>query len=245
MNLGKDEREMLLQEFNGVANIITPPLGLFSSLKYTLRTWLCLNLTTLIQLVGYNRHRILQWQNQGRKVIINVGSLGEFGNPQYLNADLLLGINYIPKVILNKLGYDLLLNITSCDYNLLNTADGIFLSHVLEHIPPSLALQALKNCLTYLKLGGSLRVTVPDLENTNLAQLSNPRDSILRTIRVNRKFYDWGHKFMYNNTLLIFLMEEAGFSEVQQVKFREGLLGETDLEKYGCGESIYVTGIKL
>lgn len=243
LKLSKDERDNLLHEFSNLANQITPPLDLFSSLKYSLRTWLCLNLTVLIQKLGYNKRKIDQWQNQGKKVIINIGSLGEFGDRQYLRADLLLGINYLPKIYLNQLNYDLLLNITSCDQNILNTAEGIFLSHVLEHIPPTLALKALKNCFAYLKSGGCLRVVVPDLEKMSLGQLNSPQESIQRTIKINQSFYDWGHKFMYNSDLLTLLIEQAGFVEVQQVQFQEGLLGETDLKKYKQA-SIYVTGIK-
>jgi hypothetical protein len=56
--------------------------------------------------------------------------------------------------------------------------------------------------------------------------------------------YGWGHKFMYDAKLLNLLMEEAGFSELKEVTFREGLLGETDLAKYKA-ESIYMTGIKV
>ena len=49
---------------------------------------------------------------------------------------------------------------------------------------------------------------------------------------------------MYDAKLLNLLMEEAGFSELKEVTFREGLLGETDLAKYKA-ESIYMTGIKV
>ena len=76
------------------------------------------------------------------------------------------------------------------------------------------------------------------LEPTN-----KPDINIRNTMNLNRGFYDWGHKFMYNSDLLIFLLEQAGFSEIKQVDFQEGLLGTTDLAKYK-EDSIYVTAIK-
>ncbi len=243
LNLDRNEKALLLQDFYGVANELTPSVGLASGLKSTLRTWLCLKLTVVIQTWGYNRRKIEQWQAQGKEIIINIGCLGEYGKSDYLNADLLLGINYLPKVFLGQLDYDLLLNLTECDRNILNLADGIFLSHVLEHIPPNLALEALKNCLAYLKVGAGLRVVVPDIEKVSFPQLPTPSTSIRRTLDVNRGFYGWGHKFMYNLDLVTLLMEEAGFKEVKAVEFRSGFLGNTDLEKYK-NESLYVTGFK-
>lgn len=243
LNLEQNEKALLLQDFYQVANELTPSAGLVSGLKSTLRNWLCLKLTVVIQSLGYNQGKIEQWQAQNKKIIINIGCLGEYGKSDYLNADLLLGINYLPKVVLGQLNYDLLLNITECDRHIINLADGIFLSHVLEHIPPNLALHTLKNCLAYLKIGAGLRVVVPDIEKVSFPQLPTPSTSIRRTLAVNRGFYGWGHKFMYNLDLVTLLMEEAGFKDVKTVEFRTGFLGNTDLEKYK-NESLYVTGFK-
>ncbi|MGK7942567.1 MAG: hypothetical protein AB4062_20895 [Crocosphaera sp.] len=241
--LSTNEKESLLTEFYEIADQLSPSSGLFSSLKYVFRTWMCLNLSIFVQSTGYNKRKIEQWKTQHNKIIINLGSLGAFGDSEYLSADLLLGIRDLPKVFLNQLGYELVLNITSCDQHIINTVDGIFLSHVLEHIPPNLALEALKNCFAYLKEGGCLRIVVPDLAKMKLEPTNKPDVNIRNTMNLNRGFYDWGHKFMYNSDLLIFLLEQAGFSDIQQVDFQQGLLGTTDLAKYK-EESIYVTAIK-
>ena len=122
-------------------------------------------------------------------------------------------------------------------------ADGIFLSHVLEHIPPNQALEALKNCYRYLKKDGCLRIVVPDLEQLKLNPTNELENNIKNAINLNSSFYNWGHKFMYNSDLLIFLLEEAGFSNIEKVDFQKGLLGKTDLGKYK-EKSLYVTAIK-
>ncbi len=239
----QDDTENLLREFYETANTLSPSSNLFSGLKQVLRTWMCLNLTVLIQATGYNKRRINQWKSQNKQVIINLGSLGAFGNPDYLSADLLLGVRDLPKVFFHQLGYELVMNVTACDHHLTNMVDGIFLSHVLEHIPPNLALEALKNCFTYLKEDGCLRIVVPDLAKIKLEPTDSPENNIRNTLGINHSFYDWGHKFMYNSDLLIFLVKQAGFSEIKEVGFRQGSLGETDLDKYKHG-SIYLTAIK-
>ena len=48
---------------------------------------------------------------------------------------------------------------------------------------------------------------------------------------------------MYDAKILRVLLEEAGFTEVKEVAFREGLLNETDIE-FRASESIYLTAIK-
>ena len=225
LNANQDKTDNLLAEFYDVANQLSSPSNLSSSVKQVVRTWMCLNLTALIQATGYNKRRIDQWKSQHETVIVNLGSLGAFGNPDYLRADLLLGVRDLPKVFSQQLGYELVMNITSCDHHLTNTVDGIFLSHVLEHIPPNLALDALKNCFTYLKQDGCLRVIVPDLATIKLETTNSPENNIRNTLNINRSFYDWGHKFMYNLDLLLLLIKQAGFSDIKAVSFREGLLG--------------------
>jgi len=240
-DLRKNEKILLLQEFEELARQISPPAGLFSGLKSVVRTWLCLNLTSLMQRLGYNKRKLSKYK--GKPILLNIGCLGR-RTSQYINADLILGVDYIPKILFGKLDYDLLINITCHDKNLSNITDGIFLSHVLEHIPPSLAITALKNCFAYLKPGGCIRVVVPDVKAYNRPNLTDSQKAINSTLAMNRMAYGWGHKFMYDAKLLNVLMEEAGFSELKEVTFREGLLGETDLAKYKA-ESIYMTGIKV
>ena len=127
---------------------------------------------------------------------------------------------------------------------MLNIADGIFLSHVLEHIPPTLVITGLKNCLAYLKVGGCIRISVPTLALYDMPNLSPSKQTKNHALAKNLVFYGFGHKFMYNAELLTVLMEEAGFSKVKEVTYGEGLLGETD-PPYREHESMYLTGIKV
>ncbi len=244
------EREILLEEFKKVLNssyLASPPSSL-QKFKDNFREWLILNLTTLMQRLGYNKRKILTLKKEKEEVILNIGCW-ETNNESYVNTDLItleswLDVKELSKVILGKSSkYELLININYYDINLLEYANGIVLSHVLEHIYPQLAMAALKNCFAYLKPGGCIRISVPYLEaysQPNLPECQGVRKSILAK---NSLIYGWGHKFMYDPELLTTLMEEVGFTEVKEVSFKQGILGETDNPKHKS-ESIYLTGIK-
>jgi hypothetical protein len=241
----------LLKEFLTVAERETPPASSWRGLKYSLSQWLCLNGTSLMQRLGYNRKKILAIKQklENQPIILNIGCLEQVNN-NYVNADLVPfgGIRSILKFIGSKSGlnYDLLVNITFYDQYLLAFADGIVLSHVLEHIHPLLAITALKNCFAYLKSEGVIRISVPYLgcfEQSSFpahfpdCQIHNPM------LAKNNVIYGYGHQFMYDAELLQLLMEEAGFKEVKEVTFGKGWLGETDPPERKS-RSIYLTGIK-
>ena len=241
------EKKILLEEFKKVAyQRVTPPFSSLNVLKYALGEWTCLSLTNLMQRLGYNQRQVAVFKAQREQIILNIGCL-ESAKEKYVNADLVPagGIRSIFKILTGKikLDYELLVNITFFDKSLSEFANGIILSHVLEHIHPQLAIKALENCFAYLKPGGCIRVTVPYLgayEQPNFPAVQGVHNQMLAK---NKLIYDYGHQFMYDAELLSLLMEEAGFSEVKEVTFKTGLLGETDAE-WQQPESIYVTGIK-
>ncbi len=245
------DKKFLLEEFQKVANREAPPVSSWRGLKYSFSQWLCLNGTILMQRLGYNRKKSLAIkQSLGQKpIILNIGCLEQVDN-NYVNADLVPfgGIRTIWKFIRGNSEFkcDLLVNIFFYDRYLWEFADGIVLSHVLEHVHPLLIITALKNCFAYLKPGGCIRISVPYLgifEQSELPITFPDCQIYNRTLAKNKVIYDYGHQFMYDAELLTVLLEEAGFSQVKEVAFGEGLLGETDpLERRS--RSIYLTASK-
>ncbi len=84
--------------------------------------------------------------------LLNVGC-GRCYHPSWTNIDL---VACAPEVR----QYDLRRGLPYADY----TFDGVYHSHVLEHLTPDAAEFMLGECLRVLKPGGILRVVVPDLE---------------------------------------------------------------------------------
>ena len=240
--LEETEKEIVLQQFKQLGYELKKNSVVRERISSSLKGWLSLQMTNLMQSVGYNRRKIRDFKEE--KIILNIGCL-EVTNNSYVNGDLFPDIDGLIKLINghHKIGHELFINLTCYDKHLVEVADGIILSHVLEHIPPMLAITALKNCFAYLKQGGSIRVSVPYLgayEQPNFPQCQKFETRILAK---NRLIYDYGHQFMYDAELLTLLIEEAGFSEVKEVTFKKGILGETDLP-HRQPESIYLTGVK-
>jgi predicted SAM-dependent methyltransferase len=248
LELNTDDRKILLQEFQEVVETIAPPFSTVKGLKYSFGEWLCLNFTMLIQRFGINKGKVAQIRKKldgKEKIVFNIGCY-EDNQKNYVNADLvsLFGDRSIFKKK-NFSDFDLFVELTYYDKHLSEFADGIVLSHVLEHIHPGLAIKALKNCFAYLKPGGCLRVSVPDLKIYEKQNVLDPEISQIKnqTLAKNLIIYAYKHLFMYDLELLSLLMKEANFQEIKPVSFNQGLLGETDVIKRKA-ESIYITGIK-
>lgn len=103
------------------------------------------------------------------------------------------------------------------------SAEAIFSSHVVEHLPLHGARICMRNAYRVLKKGGVLRVAVPDLDKFVADYKTKPA-------------YEWAcgffeaqqaseknmHHFMYNHESMARLMREAGFSNITRVSFGEG-----------------------
>ena len=87
-----------------------------------------------------------------RRLLLNLGC-GVTFHPDWTNADLIPAAPDILRQDLEK---------TLCFAG--DTFEGVYHSHVLEHLPKAAAESFLKECFRVLRPGGVLRVVVPDLE---------------------------------------------------------------------------------
>jgi Methyltransferase domain len=196
-----------------------------------------------MQLLGYNKKKLALFNRQ-EKIILNIGCANDVKNG-YINGDLFPALGDIFRIVTGQyqIKHGLFINLCNFDKNLSEIADGIILSHVLEHIPSWKVITALKNCCQYLKSGASIRVSVPYLGKYDEKTINSDFEKASNMLKKNTLIYCHGHQFMYNVELIQFLMHEAGFSKVQEVNFQEGFLGESDIPERQA-ESIYVTGFK-
>ncbi|AFZ44935.1 hypothetical protein PCC7418_2803 [Halothece sp. PCC 7418] len=236
------EKQTVLENFNKVANQISPPSNLIIELGGSILRWTAVGLTRFLQDVGYNKRKLASYRDQS--IMLNIGS-GEYNKEQFLTTDILPAGEGFLKLLIGKhqIKNDLFLDVTYADKHLFDCADSIVLSHVLEHVSPKFALQSLRNCWQYLKPNGAIRVTVPYLGVYETSEWPKKKDLKNPMLGKNLMIYCSGHQFMYDAELLILLLQEAGFQKVQQVSYQEGLLGYMDTPGRQ-NESIYVTGIK-
>jgi SAM-dependent methyltransferase len=122
-----------------------------------------------------------------------------------------------------------------------NSCDGVYCSHVLEHLAYDDCLLAVRNTYRILKPGGHFRCVVPDLESaareyvqdlanedreanikffekTLLGKKQRPRGvkALLHTMLGNAE-----HLYMWDTLSLTHILQKAGFSQVRSCKFND------------------------
>lgn len=156
-----------------------------------------------------------------KKRLLNVGC-GPFPLPEFINIDYI----WHPKI-------DICWDITKKAYPLPSELlEGVFSEHCLEHISFEECLANLKEFYRLLKVGGIVRIVVPDGElycdiyhkrkNGEVAEFPYGKNEATGMISINRIFRSHGHQFIYDFETFGLLLTKAGFKEVKKVSYREG-----------------------
>ena len=134
---------------------------------------------------------------------------------------------------------------------------GVFSEHCIEHLPLAGADHLYGEVFRLLGPGGTLRIIVPDGEfyarryvdlkdgNTTARFPHDEADEFhgIRTpmMSVNRIFYLWEHRFIYDFETLRSLLEWHGFTDVRLESYRNGrdpaMLND---DEFHIEESLYV-----
>jgi predicted SAM-dependent methyltransferase len=233
----------LFEEFEFTVNKLPSSKSSFAKIRNILNESLSLNITNMIQLLGANKR--LYQRSKDNKIYLNIGC-GENFHPDFINTDVAPSFCELIKLnwILRPRKARCFLNITYRDKWLSEVADGIVFSHVLEHVKPNQIIAALENINAYLKPGGVLRISVPDLSTYD--QDPVPADQCVKTtiLAKNSLVYDWGHKFMFDAPLLTALLEKVGFVDVHVVNFNEGAFSNANVERRQ-GETLTLMAHKM
>ena len=91
-------------------------------------------------------------QNSDGKVYVNLGC-GNNSGPEFINVDVLSlpNIHHVH-------------DITKLEMFATESVDLIYASHVVEHLPPEKFISTIKEWRRVLKIGGRLRISVPDFD---------------------------------------------------------------------------------
>ena len=112
------------------------------------------------------------------------------------------------------------------------TFDYVASEHFIEHMALADGVRLLGECFRILKKGGRVRMATPDI--TRLLALYTAEPSDLQknyvdwvnrtflagitgynpTVILNNMFYNWGHRFIYDQKLLALIMSKAGFADL-------------------------------
>lgn len=119
------------------------------------------------------------------------------------------------------------------------TFDYVFSEHMIEHFSHAKGQRMLEECFRVLKDSGKIRISTPDL--SFLISLYQSEKSELQkkyiswitetfidsapycedTFVINHVVRDWGHTFIYDEKVLRFALEKAGFKEITKCDLNE------------------------
>ncbi len=105
-----------------------------------------------------------------------------------------------------------------------SSVDYFYSSHFFEHLFPSDAARLLREMYAALKVGGVIRIAVPDLAYAiRLYDLGGKKRMLDDYFFVNDlSSYLARHKYMYDFELLRTVLAEAGYKDIQRCTFGEG-----------------------
>jgi SAM-dependent methyltransferase len=95
--------------------------------------------------------------------------------------------------------------------------DAVFAEHFLEHLTLAGGLGFLASAHDALVPGGWLRLTTPNLDWVWVTQYkldAAPPEARGHALALNRGFYAWGHRFLWNRSLLEEALASCGFDAV-------------------------------
>jgi len=195
-----------------------------------------------------------QYQNSD-ELLVNLGA-GPHGKPGWINVDICnsSGVNCV---------YDCRKSFPFSD----NSAKGIFTEHFFEHLDYAEEIpQFLSECYRVLKIGGVVRIVVPDVEKYLRAycqegwqelSIIRPLDSERRDFHFNCKYdtkielinavfrQGYEHKYAYDYETLELLLYRYGFSTVKRQEYGKSLLDELCIDQQiRASESLYVEAVK-
>ncbi len=102
-------------------------------------------------------------------------------------------------------------------------AAALFAEHFLEHLPLDEAIAFLLEAHRVLAAGGRLRLSTPNLDWVLATQYreSGAGAAASGALRLNRAFYGWSHRFLWNRPLLAEALAAAGFTELRWCRHGE------------------------
>lgn len=135
-----------------------------------------------------------------------------------------------------------------------NYFDGIFTEHTLEHLYPDDAKNLLRELYRVLKVGGRIRITVPDLAKyinfynnyNNISEFKIFHSKyVSKCSAIRNMTQNYFHLSTWDFDELSKLLSDIGFSDIQQKNFSQTDDLNLNLDKSGrAWETLYIEAIK-
>jgi SAM-dependent methyltransferase len=132
-----------------------------------------------------------------------------------------------------------------------SSADAVFHEHLVEHLPLAAALPLLRECHRVLRVGGILRVGVPDAERY-IRDYVQP-NGFIESFRPDRPtpllgfaeaVYCYGHASLWDGQTLCLALTQAGLQHVSVRPFGDSMLTPAPDGLGRAAESVYAEGVR-
>ena len=125
-----------------------------------------------------------------------------------------------------------------------NAFDYVFSSHLFEHLYPTDAIFCLKEVYRVLKVGGVLRISVPDLDKIIASYDPTRTDEFLEAIFESKRKRDKNkHHWHFNERSLSTILKVISFREVYRCEFKQGRCADVALID-NRPDSLFIEAVK-
>lgn len=96
--------------------------------------------------------------------------------------------------------------------------EHVYAEHFLEHLDVEDGVKFLANAGRALAVGGHIRLSTPGLEwvmSSHFRFAEDGHDQVLDTLRTNRAFHGWGHKFLYSRGMLEWMLTGLNYTDIR------------------------------
>lgn len=124
------------------------------------------------------------------------------------------------------------------------TVDYVFASHFFESLNAARAEHLVRDIYRAMKPGGVLRITGPDLDYIVSLYAAGDTERFLRYFYLPHSNVFVMRKRLYNFELMKEMLEQAGFTNVERMSYRQGQVPDIDVLDNRPEESLYVEAVK-
>lgn len=125
------------------------------------------------------------------------------------------------------------------------SVDYIYSSHFFEHLFKDDAQKVIRESFRVLKVGGIIRIGVPDLDQVISFYQNGEKEKALRILYSESKKSHYSyHRYMYDFDLLYDLMIKCGFHNIRRCEYQNGNIPDVEKLDGLWDDTLFIEALK-